>query len=50
MTGISSTEFIEVKEGLTESDKIILSALTGVIEEGMPVTDMSAMMTDVEEP
>ena len=50
VTGISSTEFIEVKEGLTESDKIILSALTGVIEEGMPVTDMSAMMTDVEEP
>ena len=50
VTGISSTEFIEVKEGLTESDKIILSALTGVIEEGMPVTDMSAIMTDVEEP
>ena len=47
---LSSTEFIEIKEGLAESDKVILSAFTGVMEEGMPVTDMSAIMTDVEEP
>ena len=46
VTGISSTEFIEVKEGLNESDKVILSSLTGMLEEGMVVTDMSATMID----
>ena len=46
VTGISSTEFIEIKEGLSESDSVILSSLMGTVEEGMPVTDMSAMMTE----
>lgn len=43
VTGISSTEFIEIKEGLTENDKVILSSIMGMVEEGMPATDMSAM-------
>lgn len=38
--GISSDTYIEIKEGITESDQIILSSLTGV-EEGMAVTAMA---------
>ena len=44
--GISSTEFIEIKEGITESDKVIVSSLAGTVEEGMVVTDMTGMTTD----
>lgn len=44
--GISSTEEIEIKEGLTENDKVIIYSLTGNIEEGMMVTDMAGMITE----
>lgn len=37
--GISSDEYTEILEGITEEDEIILNALTG-IEEGMAVTVM----------
>lgn len=43
ITGISSTEFVEIKEGLGENDKVIISTVLGTLEEGMPATDMSAM-------
>lgn len=36
VTGISSVEYIEVKEGLTATDKVIVSAMV-TLEEGMPV-------------
>ncbi len=44
--GISSTEFIEIKEGITEYDKVIISSLVGTIEEGMVVTDMSGAIAE----
>lgn len=50
VSGISSTEFIEIKEGIAENDKVILSSLVGTIEEGMVVTDMAGMITEQEEP
>ncbi|HKM33413.1 MAG TPA: efflux RND transporter periplasmic adaptor subunit [Lachnospiraceae bacterium] len=38
VTGISSTDYIQIKEGLNESDQVILSSFTGMaIEEGTPV-------------
>lgn len=38
VTGISSAEYIEVKEGLSETDRVITASYTGIaIEEGMPV-------------
>ncbi len=38
VTGLSSTEYIEVKEGLSETDHVIISSFTGTgIEEGMQV-------------
>lgn len=40
--GISSDSLTEIKEGITEEDQIILTALTG-IEEGMAVTVMPEM-------
>lgn len=46
VSGISSTEFIEIKEGITENDKIIVSSLAGTIEEGMVVTDMAGMIAE----
>ena len=37
--GISSDEYTEVLEGITEEDQIIVNSLTGVsLEEGMAVT------------
>ena len=37
--GISSDEYAEVLEGITEEDQIIVNSLTGVsLEEGMAVT------------
>ena len=39
--GISSDEYTEVLEGVTEEDQIIVSSLTGIsLEEGMAVTAM----------
>lgn len=49
VSGISSTEFIEIKEGISENDKVILSSLVGTIEEGMVVTDMAGMIAEQEE-
>ena len=46
VSGISSTEFIEIKEGISENDKVILSSLVGTIEEGMVVTDMAGMIAE----
>ena len=46
VSGISSTEFIEIKEGITENDKIIVSSLMGTIEEGMVVTDMAGAIAE----
>lgn len=41
VTGISSSEYIEVKEGLSETDRVIISSYTGSgIEEGMQVYEM----------
>lgn len=38
ITGISSTDYIQIKEGLSEEDQVILSSVTGMaIEEGTPV-------------
>ncbi len=38
VTGISSTEYIEVKEGLCETDNVITISYSGMaIEEGLPV-------------
>lgn len=38
VTGISSTDYVQIKEGLTEMDQVILSSYTGMaIEEGKPV-------------
>lgn len=37
--GISSDEYTEVLDGITEEDQIIVNSLTGVsLEEGMAVT------------
>ena len=46
VSGISSTEFIEIKEGITENDKVIVSSMAGTIEEGMVVTEMSGMIAE----
>ncbi len=43
VTGISTTEYIEVKEGLSAEDKVIVSSLT-TLEEGMAVLNMSDMV------
>lgn len=40
VTGISTTEYIEVKEGLSVEDKVIVSSLT-TLEEGAAVLNMS---------
>lgn len=48
--GISSAEFIEIKEGISEEDKVIVSSVTGTIEEGMVVMDMAGVTTEQEEP
>ncbi len=49
ITGIASSEYIEIKEGVQESDVIILSSLTGmVIEEGAPVYMLPATINAVE--
>lgn len=45
VTGISSTEYIEVKEGLCTEDKVIVSYLTA-LEEGAPVVSMSDAATE----
>lgn len=42
VTGISSTEYIEVKEGLSETDKVIVSSALA-LEEGMAVYGMPEM-------
>lgn len=42
VTGISSTEYIEVKEGLTAQDKVIVSAMV-TLEDGMPVVASEAI-------
>lgn len=37
--GISSDEYTEVLDGITEEDQIIVNSLTGIsLEEGMAVT------------
>ena len=37
--GISSDEYTEILEGVTEEDQIIVNSLTGIsLEEGMAVT------------
>lgn len=47
VTGISSAEYIEVKEGLSETDNVIAATLTGVgVEEGMAVYSMPEMVTE----
>lgn len=43
VTGISTTEFIEVKEGLTAEDNIITSSILP-LEEGMAVMNQSELM------
>lgn len=45
VTGISSTEYIEVKEGLTSEDNVIVSSYV-TLEEGMAVYNMTAMVTE----
>ena len=45
VTGISTTEHIEVKEGLSADDKVIVSSFTG-IEEGMAVLGMPEEVTE----
>ena len=45
ITGISTAEYIEVKEGLSAEDKVIVSSLTA-LEEGMAVLNMSDMATE----
>ena len=45
VTGISSTEYIEVKEGLTIEDKVIVSSYV-TLEEGMTVYNMTDMVTE----
>ena len=49
VTGISSGEFIEVKEGLTATDKVIISSLI-TLEDGMAVTTMDSMAGEQVEP
>lgn len=44
VTGISSTEQIEIKEGLSANDKVIVFSL-GILEEGMQVVEMPAVQT-----
>lgn len=41
VTGISSDEYIEIKEGLTEGDRLV-SSLPEMLTEGMTVTEMPA--------
>jgi len=45
VTGISTTEHIEVKEGLSADDKVIVSSFTS-IEEGMAVLSMPKEVTE----
>ena len=45
VTGISTTEHIEVKEGLSTEDKVIISSIMA-LEEGMSVLNMSDMETE----
>lgn len=45
VTGISTTEQIEVKEGLSASDKVIVSGLLP-LEEGMAVMDQAELMPE----
>ena len=40
VTGISSAEYIEVKEGLTATDRVIISSMV-TLEDGMAVVTMS---------
>ncbi|MGN1146890.1 MAG: efflux RND transporter periplasmic adaptor subunit [Lachnospiraceae bacterium] len=46
VTGISSAEYIEVKEGLSEMDYVITTSLTGGVEEGMAVYSMPDTVTE----
>lgn len=49
-TGISSLEYIQILEGLTEGDEVVTSGYMGLdIEEGMAVTVMPDMTTVSEE-
>ena len=45
VTGISSSEYIEIKDGLTTSDKVIVSSQV-ILEDGMAV----AVAGEQEEP
>lgn len=45
VTGISTAEYIEVKEGLSSEDKVIISSVM-TLEEGMAVLNMSEMVTE----
>ncbi|MBQ8527326.1 MAG: efflux RND transporter periplasmic adaptor subunit [Lachnospiraceae bacterium] len=40
-TGISDDEYIQILSGLSEGDKVVTN-VTGMIEEGMPATEMPA--------
>lgn len=49
VTGISSTDYVQIKEGLNESDQVILSSFTGMaIEEGKPVYALPQTLVTAE--
>lgn len=49
VTGISSTEYIEVKEGLSATDKVIVSSMV-TLEDGMPVVNATGASGEQVEP